>query len=256
MMPATPEPFDAAYFREHYGVTECRPFSQTWWSIRLYAGVARWLLRRMKGRRILEVGCGFGFLLARLEDEYETFGVDVSTHAIEQCRRIAPRSRCVVADVEQGLPGDLPRGSFDLVVARYVLEHLREPRRAMQDLAALLRPGGLLFFAVPNTESLGARWKGPDWYALQDPTHCSLLKPEEWRAAARAAGLELEREFSDGYWDVPYVRWLPAWSQWLLFVPPSALACALARPILPAGWGENVIVIAQKPIHSEVQVDG
>ncbi len=253
MTPATPEQFDAAYFREHYGVTECRRFSQTWWSVRLYAGVARRLLRRMNGRRMLEVGCGFGFILSRLEDEYETFGIDVSVHAIEQCRRIAPHSRCAVADIEQGLPAEVAPGTFDLVLARYVLEHLREPQRVMRALAALLRPGGLFFFAVPNTESPGARWKGPDWYALRDPTHCSLLTPDAWRGAARGAGLVIEREFSDGYWDVPYVRWLPSWLQAPFFLAPSALECFLARPILPAGWGENVIFIAQKPKRNEVQ---
>jgi SAM-dependent methyltransferase len=262
MTPATPERFDAAYFREHYGVTECRALSQTWWSVRLYAEVVRRLLRRTGGRRMLEVGCGFGFILARLEDEFETFGVDASAHAIEQCRRVAPRSRCVVADIEQGFPSSRcevelrTTGSFDLVLARYVLEHLRAPQRVMRDLAALLRPGGLFLFAVPNTESLGARWKGRDWYALQDPTHCSLLAPEAWRAAARAAGLAIKREFSDGYWDVPYVRWLPRWIQLFFFLAPSALECFLARPILPAGCGENVIVVAQKLSRNEVHVDG
>jgi len=256
LTPAAPDSFDAAYFREHYGVTACRLFSQTWWSVRLYAGVARRLLRRMNGRRMLEVGCGFGFILARLQDEFEAFGIDVSQHAIEQCQRIAPRSRCTVADIEQGLPPDLPRGSFDLVLARYVLEHLRQPQRALQELAALLRPGGLLFYAVPNTESLGARWKGAAWYALRDPTHCSLLSPHEWRTAVREAGFVIEREFSDGYWDLPYVRWLPAWLQRPFFLAPSALECFLARPILPAGCGENVIVIAQKPSRSEEPLHG
>lgn len=270
MTPATEEQFGAAYFREHYGVTECRRWSQTWWSVRLYAGVARRLLRRIQGRRMLEVGCGFGFILARLEKDYETFGIDVSGHAIEQCRRIAPRSRCVVADIEQGFPTGRcevelrttwevelsTTGSFDLVLARYVLEHLREPQRAMQEIAALLRPGGLFLFAVPNTESLGARWKGNDWYALRDPTHCSLLTPAQWRTAAQSAGLTIQREFSDGYWDLPYIRWLPAWLQRPFFLAPSALECFLARPILPAGWGENVIIIAQAPRPNEVHVDG
>jgi len=252
MSGAPPERFGAEYFRQHYGVTECRRFSQTWWSVRLYAGIARRLLRRVRGRRMLEVGCGYGFVLARLEEEYETYGVDVSAHAVEQCRHRAPLSRCSVADIEQGLPEHIARGTFDLVLARYVLEHLREPQRVMRELATLLRPGGLFFYSVPNTESLGARWKGADWYALKDPTHCSLLAPETWLELTRAAGLTLQREFSDGYWDVPYIRWLPRWAQFPFFIAPSALQCILARPVLPARCGENVIVIAQRPVSEEV----
>ena len=246
------ERFGAEYFRTHYGVTDCRPLSQAWWSARLYAGLARRLLKRSKGRRMLEVGCGFGFILAALEKRYETFGLDVSAHAIEQCRRIAPRSQGSVADLERGLPEQLARGTFDLVLARYVLEHLHDPQTVMRDLAGLLRPGGFLLFAVPNTESLGARWKGRDWYAHQDPTHCSLLPPQTWLDFTRAAGLTVRREFSDGYWDVPYVRWLPRWVQLPMFVGPSALECLLARPILPARCGENVMIIAEKPPPDEV----
>ncbi len=247
-----PERFDAEYFRTHYGVTECRRFSQAWWSVRLYAGMARRLLQPVQGQRVLEVGCGFGFVLARLEDKYETFGVDISAHAIEQCRRVAPGSACSVADVEQGLPQHLPRGTFDLILARYVLEHLRDPRRTMGEVATLLRPGGFFFFSVPNTVSLGARWKGPDWYAHQDPTHCSLLPPATWLQFTRDAGLRVCRELSDGHWDVPYVRWLPRWLQLPVFIAPAAVQCILARPILPPRCGENVIVIAQRPAGEEV----
>jgi SAM-dependent methyltransferase len=250
------ERFGEEYFRTHYGVTNCRPLSQAWWSAHLYAGLSRRLLKRNRGARMLEVGCGFGFILATLEKRYATFGVDISAHAIEQCRKVAPRSQCSVADLEIGLPEHLARGTFDLVLARYVFEHLRDPQTVMRELATLLQPGGYMLFAVPNTESLGARWKGRDWYAHQDPTHCSLLPPHTWLDFTRAAGLIVQREFSDGYWDVPYVRWLPRWVQLPIFVGPSALACLLARPILPARFGENVIIIAQQPARQEAQRDG
>lgn len=238
--------FDRTYFEEQYGIVDCKPFSQHWWSVRLYSGISRRLLRAHGGRRMLEVGCGFGFILATLADEFETFGVDISAHAIEQCSRITPKSRCAVANLEHGLPDFLQPASFDLILACYVFEHLHDPLVSMIRIVSLLRPGGHLFFAVPNTHSLGARWKGPDWYALQDPTHCSLLAPERWLQIVHDAGLSLVREFSDGYWDLPYVKWLPRWAQLPIFIGPSALACLLARPILPARFGENVIVIAQK----------
>ncbi len=224
-------------------------FSQHWWATRFYAGLADQQLRRIGGRRLLEVGCGVGYLLAMLEDRYETCGLDISPHAIEQCRRFAPRSRCAVADFEQGLPPELALGTFDVVVAKYVLEHLRSPQAALAGMRTLLRPGGVLIFAVPNTASLGARWKGSAWYAdpTKDPTHCSLLAPERWRELTRAAGLTIRRETADGFWDVPYVSWLPRLVQSAVFLPPTILACLLARPVLPARWGENIIIFAERP---------
>ncbi len=247
---ATPR-YDEEYFRDTYGVDGMRRFSMHWWSVRLYAGISERWLRRVGGRRMLDVGCGHGFILSFLDERYETFGIDMSEYAVSQCERFTPASQCMVADLERPLPPQLERGTFDLINARYVFEHLNDPPAAMLRVVELLRPGGVLFFSVPNTESIGARWKGERWYAHQDPTHCSLLPPERWLEMTRAAGLTVERETSDGYWDLPYLRWLPKWMQWPLFIGPSAVACLTASAILPARFGENIMVIARKPNEAE-----
>jgi hypothetical protein len=103
-----------------------------------------------------------------------------------------------------------------------------------------------LLLVVPNTASLGARRKGQQWYARLDPTHCSLLAPDTWRAHLRTAGFSLERESADGWWDVPYLPLLPAALQRPLFALPSALACLSGRPLLPAMWGENHLFFARR----------
>ena len=239
--------YEKGYFKETYGCDGLTKFGMHWWSVRLYASVADRWLRRIQGKKILEVGCGHGFMLGRLEGKYETFGVDISEYAIGQANRFAPRSKCFVADIEKGLPSELEGKMFDLVVAKYVLEHLRQPLPAMQRLAKRLRPRGILFFSVPNTESIGARLKGREWYAHKDPTHQSLLPPNRWLEMVKEAGLALVKEFSDGYWDIPYIPWLPLWIQFPVFVGPSALACLTGREILPARFGENILVIAEKP---------
>ena len=86
MNPSAPERFGADYFHSVYANTGCRPLDQHWWSMRLYAGIANRLLSQFGGRRMLEVGCGLGYILAALERKYETFGVDVSAYAIEAWR--------------------------------------------------------------------------------------------------------------------------------------------------------------------------
>jgi SAM-dependent methyltransferase len=131
--------YDEQYFRETYGVDGLRRFGIHWWSVRWYADMTDWCLRRTGGRRMLEIGCGHGFALARLESRYETWGVDISAYAIGQATRFAPRSHCLVADVEQGLPAALAAGSFDVVVAKYVLEHLRDPGAALRRIAGFRR---------------------------------------------------------------------------------------------------------------------
>jgi SAM-dependent methyltransferase len=245
--PETDPRYDERYFEETFGGGEPGRLDMRWWSNRWYASIARRCLRQNNGRRLLEIGCGEGLILAQLEDEFETFGVDVSSYAIEQAGRYAPASRCCVADIQESLPDHLHPGSFDMLMARYVLEHVRQPAVALRNLAGLLKPGGILFFAVPYTESIGARWKGDEWYALQDPTHCSLLSRDEWLRQVREAGLPPHAESADGYWDLPYIRWLPTWLQAPFFVTPSALACLSGRALLPPRWGENILVFARKP---------
>jgi 2-polyprenyl-3-methyl-5-hydroxy-6-metoxy-1,4-benzoquinol methylase len=51
-------------------------------------------------------------------------------------------------------PIALPDGSFDLIVAIEVIEHLENPRAAVREMARLLTPGGLLVLTTPNQESL------------------------------------------------------------------------------------------------------
>ena len=239
--------FDEHYFKETYGCDGLDRFGMHWWSVRWYASVVERCLRAAGGKRVLEVGCGHGFMLARLEREFDTYGIDISEYAIEQAARFAPQSICTVADIGESLPTHLEAESFDLVVAKYVFEHLPHPIDAMRHVASALRPGGHLFISVPNTESIGARWKSDDWYARKDPTHISLLGPQEWLELVDEAGLELYRESSDGYWDLPYIRWLPAWLQFPFFIGPTALSCLTGRAFLPPRFGENLLIFARKP---------
>jgi 2-polyprenyl-3-methyl-5-hydroxy-6-metoxy-1,4-benzoquinol methylase len=147
--------------------------------------------------------------------------------------------------MEEGLTGDLAKGDFDLVIAKYVFEHLENPAKAMTQAHAALRKGGLLFYSVPNLNCPGARLRGPIWYANTDPTHVSLLKPSEWIDMTEKTGFKIVEIFSDGFWDLPYYKRIPRFLQLPLLLP-IALACLTGWRYIPARWGENILVIAEK----------
>ncbi len=235
------------YYRSVYPSGELRRFSPSWWSARFYAAVARRLLRRAGGRRVLEIGCGLGWVLALLGDDGDVTGVDVSAYAVDSAARRVPRGRFFLAGIEEGLPAGAADTPYDLVLARYVLEHLADPAKAVRVVREALRPGGFFFLSVPNTDSLGRRLKGPEWYAHKDPTHVSLLAPEAWLRMLNEAGFAVERETADGWWDLPYLRGVPRRVQAPFFLAPTALMCLTGLPLLPRGWGENLLVIARKP---------
>jgi SAM-dependent methyltransferase len=238
--------FGERYFREEFGLDRLRPGSLPWWSVRFYVILCRRELRRLRGTRFLEAGCGQGWVLARLHREFECWGLDVSEYGLKHAQENAPGAHLVRADLASNLPAEVPRGAFQLVLARYVLEHLADPGDAMARLAELLVPGGALLYAVPDMRSPGLRLKGNAWFGFGDETHVSLLPHERWLELTRQAGLEPVKVFSDGLWDVPYVRGVPRLLQYATLSLPTIVSVALSRPLIPAGWGENLIVLARR----------
>ena len=96
-----------------------------------------------RGGRLLDVGCGTGFLLARLLERHPTVqcaGVDLSPGMVAQARRRLPGSvTLAVADAER-LP--FATGSFDAVVSASSLHFWPSPARGLEELHRVLRPSG------------------------------------------------------------------------------------------------------------------
>lgn len=100
-------------------------------------------------RRLLDIGCaeGLGFAALRAQG-VEVVGVEVRPAIALQARQRLDAVYCVDAETL-----DLPeryRGYFDAAVYADSLEHLREPARALEAVAAYLRPGGAVVLSVPN----------------------------------------------------------------------------------------------------------
>lgn len=94
-------------------------------------------LNRFRCNRILEVGCGEGFLLASL-NRGEKFAVDLSIQALKMARaRVEARFSLALAE---RLP--FPSAYFDLVTSVGVMEHFLDIREATEEIRRVLRPGG------------------------------------------------------------------------------------------------------------------
>jgi SAM-dependent methyltransferase len=234
--------FDEKYFSTHtYADITFAKYSMYWWSNRFYARLARRHGRR--GARLLEVGSGMGHLVGQLEDTFETYGIDVNHWAVKQSKSVIDTSQLQTASAQELPYGE---GVFNVVIIKHIVEHLPDPQKAIQEIGRVTEKGGTLILATPNLDSLLKPWKGDKWIGYQDPTHISLKRPEEWLGYIEGAGFNPLKVFADGFWDVPYLRFIPRQIQKLFFGSLGGFQAITGFVFLPMTWGESIMVVAKK----------
>ena len=123
--------------------------------------------RHVSGRRLVDLGAWVGFLLAEARERgWEAVGVEPSGFASSHARDL------LGLDVRTGdlLTAPLDAGAWDAVVLGDVIEHLPRPAAALERIAGLLAPDGVLCLMVPDAGSRLARAMGARWWSVI-PTH-------------------------------------------------------------------------------------
>ena len=158
-----------------------------WWYTgrrKILAGFVEQICRQVTDRRprILDVGCGTGANLLMLSQYGDAEGVDVSEDALSFCRERG------LDKVRLGAGEELPYddGTFDLVTAFDVVEHMDDDLAGLREMRRVLRPGGRVFLFVPTFMFL---------WGLQDDVsnHRRRYRLPELRRVLEEAGFEIER---------------------------------------------------------------
>ena len=117
--------------------------------------------------KLLDFGCGWGTqLMAAARNGWQPVGLEVDARKVEFCREHGLEA--VVGDLR-----DRPfaETSFDAAIAEQVFEHLYSPVEYMNELNRVLKPGGVLYVAVPNLGSIEAKLKGRRWDMVHPASH-------------------------------------------------------------------------------------
>jgi 2-polyprenyl-6-hydroxyphenyl methylase/3-demethylubiquinone-9 3-methyltransferase len=157
-------------------------------------------LASLRGKRVLDVGCGGGILSeAMAQRGAQVTGIDLGVkplrvaqlHALES--GVAVDYREVSAEAQAGeSPGD-----FDVVTCMEMLEHVPDPASSVRACSALVRPAGWVFFSTinRNPKSFAFAIVGAEYLLRLLPrgTHdyAKFIRPSELAQMARDAGLEV-----------------------------------------------------------------
>lgn len=239
------EHYTREYFEKwNYADRGLGKFSMYWFARRYYAALVRRYAPR-QGGRLLEMGCGLGHLLGLLQDDFDCVGIDLIDYSIEQTKINAPKAAAYQMSADD--LNEFESGSFSVVVALHLVEHLPDPAKTIREVSRILEPGGLWLFATPNPDYTLRRYKDRDNDAIgKDKTHINVHPPQQWRAWCEAAGLKMLKHFGDGLWDVPYLPVIPKVIQFGMFGLPALAQVVTRTTFTPLSMGVNQIGIARK----------
>lgn len=172
----------------------------------------RSLIHRFKAHSVLDVGCAQATLAMLLaEDGLQVTAVDVREHFLDYAR-----TRYERGDIRFQVANIFDRhemGTFDVVFANQIIEHLVYPAEFLRILSACVAPGGALVISTPNHDYF--RSSLPSYGELGDPRqhehrqfsaggsdHFFAYTEEELRSAAGEAGLHAAETI---YFETPFI---------------------------------------------------
>ena len=150
-----------------------------------------------KGKAVLDVGTSSGHV-AKIMAEFgcQVTGIGVDPDAARQAEVFC--EKVLVGDVESlDFSGELREGSFDVIVFGDVLEHLKDPLRAIMRLKPLLGPEGYVVASIPNVAHGSVRLallQGKFRYqplGLLDGTHLRFFTRESVEQLFEEAGFSI-----------------------------------------------------------------
>lgn len=137
--------------------------------------------------KVLDIGCATGdFLDSMRWYGWDAYGIEPSPHAAAYARNVRH------LNVFTGTLDDAPYedATFDIVTLWHVLEHVPDPVGTLRHIHRLLKPDGLLVFAIPNIESYEAKLFRGAWSGLDIPRHLFVFSPHSVEETLKRSDFE------------------------------------------------------------------
>ena len=130
-------------------------------------------INSLKPGKILDVGCGLGYLLSGVNNNWEKYGVEISEYAANHAKKWT--DNIYIGELQDI---NFVKDYFDLVVIHHVIEHIKKPEIVINEIHRILKNNGFLILGTPDFDSGCARLFGDNFRLLHDKTHLSLFSNE------------------------------------------------------------------------------
>jgi 2-polyprenyl-3-methyl-5-hydroxy-6-metoxy-1,4-benzoquinol methylase len=152
-------------------------------------------LKNYKPGKILDVGCGHGWLLSVLNKKWKKFGIDIS--------ELASKNASIYGKIYTGNLKNYKEKDFDVITALHLIEHLNKPEEFIIKINKILKKKGILILETPDFDSAAARRYGNKFRLLHDKTHVSLFSQDSLIRFVRNYGFDVF-DINYPYFETPY----------------------------------------------------
>jgi len=134
--------------------------------------------------RILDVGCGKGFFLSKLQEEGFTnlSGIDPYLDGDITCGQTVKIYKRDIAEVDD---------EFDFVMLNHSFEHMAEPLAVLKDVYRVLKRDRFALVRIPVIPCYAWRTYGVNWVQLDAPRHLFLHSVQSMKILSERAGFEI-----------------------------------------------------------------
>ena len=140
------------------------------------------------GKKIMDIGCGTGeFLFFCKQRGFDVTGIEPGMKP-----RMFAQKEYNLNVYEETWLDSLTKPEFDVVTLWHVLEHVHSLHQRMKKIIEIIKPGGSIIIAVPNSESWDAIYYGKFWAAYDLPRHLYHFSRESMQILAQTHGLKIE----------------------------------------------------------------
>jgi 2-polyprenyl-3-methyl-5-hydroxy-6-metoxy-1,4-benzoquinol methylase len=150
-------------------------------------------LKNNEKGRLLDVGCGNGTFIGKMQQlGWETEGIDFDPKAIEYCK--SKGLKAYTGGLESH---KFPSGSFDIITINHVIEHIHDTKKLIEECFRILKPGGKLVIATPNSDSFLFRSiHKQNWFSLDPPRHLILFNKKNLSDIVSKSGFSIEKSMT------------------------------------------------------------